>query len=53
MTTWKFYSINDLNQETMGNIKAFNIGEAYVIASKVKKLPLKSFKELFKIKKFK
>jgi hypothetical protein len=51
MSKWKFYYKKDINKETVGSVDADNIKDAYDLASKVKRLPLKDFKEIFIIAK--
>jgi hypothetical protein len=51
MIKWKYYSLTDRNEETVGTCYAENKEEAYVISSRMKKLPTAKFRELFGVKK--
>lgn len=51
MRQWKYYYLNDSNKETCGTLYAENINEAYLIASRMKQLPIKEFKEIFGVEK--
>ena len=51
MIKYKYYYLNDKNEETVGTCYAENVDEAYAIASRIKKLPINKFIELFGIKK--
>lgn len=51
MKKWKYYYLNDSNQETIGIVLAEGVDEAYIMASEIKKLPLVEFKNIFKIEK--
>ena len=44
-----FFSINDSKKEKLGVVQANSTEEAYMIASRVKNLPLDEFKKLFKV----
>ena len=46
---YHFFSINDSKKEKLGVVQANSIEEAYMIASRVKNLPLDEFKKLFKV----
>ena len=48
---WKYFCKDDLNKESVGVLNALNINEAYIIASKIKNLPLQEFKKIFTIEK--
>ena len=48
---YTFFNIHDKNQEKLGIVEASSLEEAYLIASKIKNLPLKSFKKLFIVEK--
>lgn len=48
---YTFFNIHDENQEKLGIVEASSLEEAYLIASKIKNLPLKSFKKLFIVEK--
>ena len=51
MIKWKYYSLQDKNKETVGTCYGENEAEDYAVASRMKKLPLPKFKELFGIEK--
>ena len=51
MKKWKYFSLNDSAKETVGVLYAENESEAYAIASRMKKLPLDKFRELFGVEK--
>jgi len=51
MRKWKYFSLNDSAKETVGTLYAENESEAYAIASRMKKLPLDKFRELFGVEK--
>jgi hypothetical protein len=46
---YKFFIKGDKNKEKIGEIIAISLEKAYLIASKIKNLSLKSFKKLFKV----
>ncbi len=48
---YRYFSITDKNKDTLGTVNTDTLEDAYVMASKIKKLPLESFKKLFKIEK--
>ena len=48
---YTFFNIFDVEKEKLGLIQASSLEEAYLIASKIKNLPLKSFKKLFIVEK--
>jgi len=47
MKKWKYYYLNDSKKETCGTLYAENLNEACLIASRMKQLPIKEFKEIF------
>jgi len=49
MKKYKYCHVNDQNEETIGIVKASNLEEAQIIASGIKRLPLESFLEIFKV----
>ena len=49
MKKWKYFNLKDSAKETVGTLYAENESEAYTIASRMKKLPLDIFRELFGI----
>jgi len=51
MRKWKYFNLKDSAKETVGTLYAENKSEAYAIASRMKKLPLDKFRELFGIEK--
>ena len=48
---YRYFYSKDKSKETVGVVNTDTLEDAYVMASKVKKLPLESFKKLFKIEK--
>tara|TARA_Y100000361_G_scaffold46205_1_gene39980 strand:- start:243 stop:416 length:174 start_codon:yes stop_codon:yes gene_type:complete len=48
---YRYFHFKDKNKETVGVVNTDTLEDAYVVASKIKKLPLESFKKLFKIEK--
>mgnify|MGYP003633634600 FL=1 len=53
MSKFKFYGIHDKTKEAIKVFSSKTLIEAYVIASKIKRLSVKTFKKLFKIEKIK
>jgi hypothetical protein len=51
MTQYKYYYLNDKKEETVGTCYAANKHEALIIASRIKKLDVNKFVELFGVKK--
>lgn len=51
MKRWKYYTLIDLDKEIVGTLYADDINEAYLIASRMKQLPLKEFKNIFGVEK--
>jgi hypothetical protein len=49
MKKYKYCHINDENEEIIGIVEAKSLDEAQAIASEIKRLPLKSFLEIFKV----
>jgi hypothetical protein len=49
MKKYKYCHINDENEETIGIVEAKSLDEAQIIASEIKRLPLESFLEIFKV----
>lgn len=49
MKKYKYYSLNDKTKEKIGSCWAEDINEAFLIASRMKKLPLDKFKKLFTV----
>ena len=49
MKRYKYFNINDLKKEKLVSLRANNKDEAFSIASKIKNLPLESFKKIFGI----
>lgn len=47
MKKWKYYYLNDSKKETVGTLYAEDPNEAYLIASRMKQLPLGEFKKMF------
>jgi len=48
---YRFFNVKDKNKETLGTINAKTLEDAYLMASQIKKLPLDTFKKLFKVEK--
>lgn len=53
MNQYKYFSASDLKKEQVGKVKAKNLKEAYIKASKKKRLPIESFRQLFNIEEIK
>lgn len=49
MNQYKYFSSSDLKKEQVGKVKAKNLKEAYIKASKKKRLPIEIFSQLFNI----
>jgi hypothetical protein len=49
MKKYKYCHVNDQNEETIGIVEAKSLDEAQIIASEIKRLPLESFLEIFKV----
>tara|TARA_R110000744_G_scaffold246818_7_gene363270 strand:- start:694 stop:849 length:156 start_codon:yes stop_codon:yes gene_type:complete len=47
---YKYYSKNNESEDALGYVNALNQVEAEILAAKTKQLPLKSFLELFIVK---
>jgi hypothetical protein len=50
MKKYKYFYLKDEKEEVCGVLYAENINEAFSIASRMKQLELKSFKEIFGVK---
>ena len=48
---YRYFSVTDSNKETLGVVKSDTLEDAYLMASKIKKLPLDAFKKLFSVEK--
>ena len=48
---YRYFSAGDKNKDTVGIVNSNTLEDAYLMASKIKKLPLDTFKKLFKIEK--
>ena len=48
---YRFFNINDKNKDTIGIVNSDTLEDAYLMASKIKKLPLDVFKKLFTVEK--
>ena len=46
---YQFFGISDLKKEKLGAVQANSLEEAYIVASKMKNLPLNTFKKLFSV----
>lgn len=49
MKHWKYFYLNDIKKEAIGTLYAEDEGEAYTIASRMKKLNIISFRDIFKV----
>jgi len=47
MKKWKYFNIKDSQKETVGTLYAEDLNEAYAVASRMKRLSLSKFQELF------
>ena len=45
---YRYFSVTDKNKDTVGIVNSSTLEDAYLMASQVKKLPLDTFKKLFK-----
>ena len=50
MKKYKYFYRNDLKEEALGVLYAEDINEAYFIASRIKNLEIKQFREIFRVK---
>ena len=48
---YRYFSVTDKKKDTVGVVNSDTLEDAYLMASKVKKLPLDDFKKLFKVEK--
>jgi len=48
---YRYFISKDKNKDTVGIVNSNTLEDAYLMASKIKKLPLDTFKKLFKIEK--
>ena len=48
---YKYFSVTHKNKDTVGIVNSNTLEEAYLMASKIKKLPLDQFKKLFIVEK--
>ena len=46
---YQFFGISDSKKEKLGAVQANSLEEAYIVASKMKNLPLNTFKKLFSV----
>lgn len=49
MKKYKYFYLNDKKREVCGVVKAEDVNEAFLIASKIKNLDLKKFKKMFNV----
>lgn len=49
MKQWKYYYINNSDKEPCGTVYAYDIHEAYAIASRMKQLSEVKFREVFEV----
>ncbi len=50
MKKYKYFYLKDEKEEACGTLYAEDINEAFMIASRMKELPIKSFREIFNVK---
>lgn len=50
MKKYKYFYLKDEKEEVCGTLYAEDINEAFLIASRMKQLELKLFKEIFSVK---
>jgi len=48
---YRYFSSTDKNKDTVGVVNSDTLEDAYLMASKIKKLPLEAFKKLFTVEK--
>ena len=48
---YRYFSKTDKNKDTVGMVNSDTLEDAYLMASKIKKLPLDAFKKLFLVEK--
>jgi len=48
---YRYFSSIDKNKDTVGIVNSDTLEDAYLMASKIKKLPLDTFKKLFTVEK--
>ena len=48
---YRYFSVTDKNKDTVGIVNSNTLEDAYLMASKIKKLPLDQFKKLFIVEK--
>ena len=48
---YRYFSVTHKNKDTVGIVNSNTLEEAYLMASKIKKLPLDAFKKLFSVEK--
>ena len=48
---YRYFSKTDKNKDTVGMVNSDTLEDAYLMASKIKKLPLDQFKKLFIVEK--
>ena len=49
MKQWKYFYLNDSEKETVGTLYASDVNEAFLIASRMKQLPIEEFRKMFGI----
>ena len=50
MKKYKYFYLNSIKEEPCGTLHAENINEAFLIASRMKQLEIKKFREIFNVK---
>ncbi len=48
---YRYFSSTDKNKDTVGVVNSDTLEDAYLMASKIKNLPLDAFKKLFTVEK--
>ena len=48
---YRYFISKDKNKDTVGMVNSDTLEDAYLMASKIKKLPLDTFKKLFSVEK--
>jgi|TARA_R110001606_G_scaffold362673_1_gene516505 hypothetical protein len=48
---YRYFSVRDKNKDTVGVVNSNTLKDAYLMASKIKNLPLDTFKKLFTVEK--
>ena len=48
---YRYFSVTDKKKDTVGMVNSDTLEDAYLMASKIKNLPLDTFKKLFTVEK--